>query len=131
MEWLLTLVPIALVVLVCGGMHMVMMRGMHGSHHAGHDGQLPPTNSEDDASMGHPVRLVRSSQQADCGERDRVAELQEQIASLQREVDALRPRTSGRRSDLAAGVARDGRESAWRNDSRSRSTLGGFDDDGD
>ncbi len=32
MEWLFALLPIGLVVLVCGGLHMLMMRGMHGGH---------------------------------------------------------------------------------------------------
>jgi hypothetical protein len=39
MDVLVSLAPVALIVLVCGGMHFLMMRGMHGGavHRNAHD----------------------------------------------------------------------------------------------
>lgn len=69
MEFLVALAPIGLILLLCGGMHFFMMRGMHGGHEtgAGHEG---------DSGLGS-------------GESpDRVAQLESQVARLQREVEA-------------------------------------------
>lgn len=69
MEFLVTLAPIALILAACVGLHFFMMRGMHGGHgatsdHAGHSG----LGSEDSP--------------------DRVAQLESQVARLQREIEA-------------------------------------------
>lgn len=69
MEFLVALAPIALIVLLCGGMHFFMMRGMHGGHEAGpgHEGH---------SGLGRE------------DSPDRVAQLESQVARLQREVEA-------------------------------------------
>jgi hypothetical protein len=75
MEWLLTAIPIALVVLVCGGLHMLMMRGMHGGHAHGGDAHSGASSDLHGATHeGH-----------DAG---RVARLESQVASLRQELEA-------------------------------------------
>ena len=69
MEFLVALAPIALILLLCGGMHFFMMRGMHGGHEAG-------AGDEGHAGLG-------SEDSA-----NRVAQLESQVARLQREVEA-------------------------------------------
>ena len=130
MEWLLSLIPVALVVLVCGGLHMVMMRGMHGGHDAaaGHGGHLSATDPENEA---RPIKLVRRSGQADANEANRIAELETQVASLQEEIDAMltyrrRPDNGGSFERVPASHHSD---VAWRNDSRPGAAQGGSDDD--
>jgi hypothetical protein len=67
---LATLAPVALIVLVCGGMHFLMMRGMHGggAHGDAHDmhGNQPTTSGAGDAEK---LRQLESE----------VASLREQI----------------------------------------------------
>jgi len=133
MEWLLTLIPVALVVLVCGGLHMVMMRGMHGGHDAaaGHGGHLSATDPENGARPERPIKLVRHSGQADANEVNRIAELETQVASLQEEIDAMltyrrRPDNGGSFERVPASHHSD---VAWRNDSRPGAAQGGSDDD--
>ena len=121
MEWLLSLLPVALIVLVCGGLHMIMMRGMHGGHgtHAGHGGHQSATDPENGARAVRPVRLVRHSGQADANEANRIAELETQVASLREEIDAMLtdPRRPGNGSNFGR-VAAHHSDVAWRNDSR-------------
>ena len=129
MEWLLSLAPIALVVLVCGGLHMVMMRGMHGGHDAaaGH-GDHPP--AENDARPERPVRLVGSGQ-ADASDVNRIAELETQVASLRDEIDGMLtyPRGWGNGSNIRGADASHHRDVAWRNESLPDAVQGEFDDD--
>lgn len=133
MEWLLSLIPVALVVLVCGGLHMVMMRGMHGGHDAaaGHGGHLSATDPENDARPERPVKLVRRSGQADANEVNRIAELETQVASLQEEIDAMLTyrRRPGNGSNFGRATAPHHSDGAWRNDSRRGTAQGEFDDD--
>ena len=133
MEWLLSLAPIALVVLVCGGLHMIMMRGMHGGHDtaAGHGGHLSATDPENDAMPERPIKLVRRSGQAESSEVNRIAELETQVASLQEEIDAMltyrrRPDNGGSFERVPASHHSD---VAWRNESLPDAAQGGFDDD--
>lgn len=69
MEFLVTLAPLAVILLVCGGMHFFMMRGMHGGHAAqsGHEGHTGLGSGDS---------------------QDRVAQLEGQVARLQRELEA-------------------------------------------
>jgi hypothetical protein len=134
MEWLLTLLPVGLVVLVCGGMHMLMMRGMHGGHDAapGHGGHLSATDPEDDARPERPIKLVRRSGQGDASEMNRIAELENQVASLQEEIDAMLtyPRRSGNGSNFGRVAAPHHRDVVWQNESPTDASQGDFDDDG-
>src|SRR3990170_813058 len=111
MEWLLTLIPVALVVLVCGGLHMVMMRGMHGGHDAaaGHGGHLSATDPENGARPERPIKLVRHSGQTDA------------MLTYRR-----RPDNGGSFERVPASHHSD---VAWRNDSRPGAAQGGSDDD--
>lgn len=67
MEFLVALAPIALILLLCGGMHFFMMRGMHGGHEAGHTGH------------------------AGSADPDRVAQLENQVRRLQEELETRGP----------------------------------------
>ena len=133
MEWLLSLAPIALVVLVCGGLHMVMMRGMHGGHDAaaGHGGHVSATDPANDARAVRPVRLVRPSGQANASEVNRIAELETQVASLRDEIDAML--TYRRRPDNGGSFERvpapHHSDVAWRNESLPDAVQGEYDDD--
>lgn len=69
MEFLVAIAPIALILLLCGGMHLFMMRGMHGGHAAG---------------AGHGGHSALGSGDSP----DRVAQLEGQVARLQREIEA-------------------------------------------
>jgi hypothetical protein len=69
MDVLVNLAPVALIVLVCGGMHFLMMKGMHGGHEAG---------------AGHEGHSGLGSEDSP----DRVAQLESQVARLQREIEA-------------------------------------------
>lgn len=68
MEFLVTLAPIALILGACVGLHFFMMRGMHGGHGAG---------------AGHEGHSGLGSE----GSPDRVAQLEGQVARLQRELE--------------------------------------------
>lgn len=72
MEFLVALAPIALILLLCGGMHFFMMRGMHGGH---------------GAESGHEGHTGLGSE----GSLDRVAQLESQVSRLQRELEASQP----------------------------------------
>lgn len=76
MEFLVALAPIALILLLCGGMHFFMMRGMHGGHGASHEG---PSAADDP---------------------DRVTQLESQVRRLQHELE-----TRGPNADAAAEPA--------------------------
>jgi len=134
MEWLLTLLPVGLVVLVCGGMHMLMMRGMHSGHDAaaGHGGPLAAADHDNDLRPERPIKLVRRSELADANDVDRVAELENQVASLQQEIDAMLayPRRKGNGSSIGRIAAPHHSDVARRNDSRPRRAQGELDDDG-
>lgn len=78
MEFLVALAPIALILLLCGGMHFFMMRGMHGGHEAGADHE------------GH------SSSEGS----DRVNQLESQVRRLQEELETRQAGTPGRSGDL-------------------------------
>lgn len=70
MELIFSLLPIAVILLACGGMHFLMMRGMHTGHGAGHEGyQGNATDSTD----------------------DRVAQLESQVSRLEEELAASQP----------------------------------------
>ena len=69
MEWLLGMLPLGLILFACVGLHFFMMRGMHGAHRAGHEGQSG-LGGEDSP--------------------DRVAQLENQVAQLQQEIKASR-----------------------------------------
>src|SRR3990167_6861259 len=93
MEWLLTLTPVVLVVLVGGGLHMLMMRGKHRGHDtaSGHGGHLSVTDPND---CGPKLeRLVepgvRRAQRPDGTNGDRVAQLERRAAALQQEIEAM------------------------------------------
>jgi hypothetical protein len=70
MEWIVSLLPIALILLACGGMHFLMMRGMHSGHGAGHE--------------GHQGSVTGSTD-------DRVAQLESQVSRLEDELAASQP----------------------------------------
>ena len=93
MEWLLTLIPVGLVVLVCGGLHMLMMRGMHGGHDtaSGHGGDPRVIDLDDHVTqMGRRVEpRVARSRRPDGTDEDRVAELESQVEQLQQQIEAL------------------------------------------
>lgn len=76
MDVLVSLAPVALIVLVCGGMHFFMMRGMHGGHGAGREGHSGLRNEDSP---------------------DRVAQLESQVKRLQQEIQA------SQRNDASAG----------------------------
>lgn len=87
---LFSLLPIAVILLACGGMHFLMMRGMHSGHGAtreGHQGSV--TGSTD----------------------DRVAELESQVSRLEDELAASKPAglrvANDNRRDRVASSARD------------------------
>ena len=113
---------------------MLMMRGMHGGHDAavGHAGHLPATDPEHDAKLERPIKLVRRSGQVDPSEVDRVAELENQVASLQQEIDTMLayPRRPGNGSSFGRVAASHPSDVAWRNDSRADTAQGEGDDDG-
>jgi hypothetical protein len=71
MDVLVNLAPVALIVLVCGGMHFLMMKGMHGgaAHGNAHDmhGNQPATGTTD----AEKLRQLESE----------VASLREQVAA--------------------------------------------------
>src|SRR3989304_8821261 len=93
MEWLLTLVPVVLVVLVCGSLHMLMMRRMHSGHDtaSGHGGHLSVTDPNDRGPKLE--RLVepgvRRAQRPDGTNGDRVAQLERRGAAVQQEIEAI------------------------------------------
>src|SRR3972149_7279249 len=93
MEWLLTLGPVVLIVLVCGGLHMLIMRGRHRGHDtaSGHGGHLPVTDPNDRGPKQE--RLVeperRGAQRLYGPNADRVAQLERQAAALQQEIEAM------------------------------------------
>jgi len=67
MEWLVTLIPIALIVLGCGAMHLFMMRGGHSGHSgvAGHHGAHAQSSAQDpQARIAHLERQVDGLQRA-------------------------------------------------------------------
>lgn len=91
MEWLVALVPAALVVLVCGGLHALMMRGMHGGHrvagvHGGHHTSTDPREQTLSKVQASPAGGEDNLHGRD---GDRVAELQRQVTELQQEIDAM------------------------------------------
>jgi len=69
MDWLIGVVPIALVVLICPLMMIFMMRGMHG---------------------GHADSAARHDAPAD----DRIAELEQQVSELRSERDQKREKAA-------------------------------------
>jgi Protein of unknown function (DUF2933). len=79
MDVLVSLAPVALIVLVCGGMHFLMMRGMHGgaAHGNAHD--------------------MHANQPAASGTADaeRLKQLESEVASLREQVFASRKGTNG------------------------------------
>ncbi|MDP2673890.1 MAG: hypothetical protein Q8Q00_03175 [Dehalococcoidia bacterium] len=93
MEWLHALIPVALVVLVCGGLHVLMMRGMHRGHDtaSGHGGHLSVTDPNDRGPKLE--RLVepgvRRAQRPDDPNGDRLAQLERRAAALQQEIEAM------------------------------------------
>ena len=115
MEWLLTLIPVVLVVLVCGGLHRLKMRGMHSGRGtaSGHGGHLSVTDPNDCGPK--PERLVepgvRRAQRPDGTNRDRVAQLERQAAAFQQEIEAMLgdPQKAGNVATLHHddGVSRD------------------------
>ena len=74
MEWLLTALPLAIVLLGCVGMHFFMMRFMHGGHGSG--------------QQGHSVAGVATP-------GDRVAQLEDHVRRLEQELDASRGTSAG------------------------------------
>jgi hypothetical protein len=73
MDVLVTLAPIALIVLACGGMHFLMMRGMHGgaAHGDAHDMHAnQPASGDADA--------------------EKLRQLETEVASLREQVAASR-----------------------------------------
>lgn len=88
MESLVSLLPIGLILLVCGGMHLLMMRGMHSGHGAGHENHHGnPTASAD----------------------DRVASLESEVSRLEEELAASQPAglravNHGRRDPVASSA---------------------------
>lgn len=77
MDVLVSLAPVALIVLICGGMHFLMMRGMHsgGAHGSTHDmhANQPATGTTD---------------------ADKLRQLESEVASLREQV-AFRKGTNG------------------------------------
>ncbi len=130
MEWLLTLVPIAFVVLVCGGLHMLMMRGMHSGHDtaAGHGGHLPARGPSDSGPIAERLLEpeVPGARRHHGAGQDRVAELEEQVASLQQEIDAMLtyPQKTGNNRGPARIIALHHNEAAWRDDSEAETSQG-------
>jgi hypothetical protein len=118
MEWILSLIPIALVVLVCGGMHLLMMRGMHAKHgsaspHDGRHGQ----ESLRMQGLPRPTQLTRDSQALDGSEAARVAELERQVTELQQQIDEMLTYPQRAGSDSPGRVTTRHAHDAWRNDS--------------
>jgi len=72
MDLLVTLAPVGLILLVCGGMHFVMMRGMHGGAADGN---------------AHDMRANHASGTADA---DKLRLLESEVASLREQVDSAR-----------------------------------------
>jgi hypothetical protein len=91
MELIISLLPIAVILLACGGMHFLMMRFMHSGHGAGHEGhQGSATGSTD----------------------DRVAQLESQVSRLKEELAASQPNglriINGKRRDHVVPSLLDG-----------------------
>ena len=89
MEWLFTLAPIGLVLLVCVGLHAFMMRGMHGQagHGGAHDmhGDQPATGA---------------------GEAERLRQLESEVTSLREQVAAVGKGSNGTGSAAVDGADR-------------------------
>ena len=99
MEWILPLLPIALILLACGGMHFFMMRGMHGGHGAGHEGHQGSATETTD---------------------DRVAQLESQVSRLEEELAASQPGALR----VVNGARRDPATSSMRNNTSGDSGRG-------
>lgn len=80
MDVLVTLAPVALIVLVCGGMHFLMMRGMHGgaAHGDAHD--------------------IHENQPAGGADAEKLRQLESEVASLREQIAA--PHGEQDRQDL-------------------------------
>ncbi len=123
MEWLLTLIPVGLVVLVCGGLHMLMMRGMHSGHDtaSGHGGHLPVADSDDSGrELERSAKpRVQRTQQLDTASGDRIAQLEKQVEALEQEIEAMLgdPPKTVNGSNLRRVAALHPENGAWRNDS--------------
>ena len=123
MEWLLTLGPVVLIVLVCGGLYMLIMRGMHSGHDtaSGHGGHLPVTDPNDRGPKQE--RLVepgvRRAQRPDGTNGDRVAQLERRAAALQQEIEAMLgdPQKTGNGSYLGRVATLHDDDDASRNES--------------
>ncbi len=93
MEWLPGLLPFALIALVCPLMMWLMMRGMNGEHGSGAHGAHSPT--EDDVAS-----------------RQKLAELQQEVAELRKELaapaDAAPAGTANAGLQSSTGSERDG-----------------------
>ena len=89
MEWIFSLLPIAAILLACGGMHFLMMRGMHSGHGASHEGRQGSATERTD---------------------DRVAQLESQVSRLEEELAASQPGAhlvvNGDRGDPVTSSAR-------------------------
>ena len=123
MEWLFTLIPVVLVVLVCGGLHMLMMRRMHSGHDtaSGHGGHLSVTDQNDRGpKLEHLVEPgVRRAQRPDGPNGDRIAQLERQATTLQQEIEALLgdPQRTGNGSYLGPVASLHHDDDASRNES--------------
>ena len=123
MEWLHALITVVLVALVCGGLHMLMMRGMHGGRRtaSGHGRHLPVTDPNDRGPKLE--RLVepgvRRAQRPDDPNGDRLAQLERQAAALQQEIEALLcdPQKTGNGSYLGRVATLHHDDDASRNES--------------
>jgi hypothetical protein len=89
MELIFSLLPIAVILLACGGMHFLMMRGMH---------------------SGHGANQVGHHGSATDGTDGRVAQLESQVSRLEDELAASQPGAlrvvNGNRRDPVASSPR-------------------------
>lgn len=85
MEFLIALAPIALIVLLCGGMHFFMMRGMHGG-----------------AEQGSTHDMHGNQETTGSGDKERLRQLESEVASLRDQVAVSRKGTNGTDPTLIA-----------------------------
>lgn len=85
MEFLVALIPIALILGVCGGMHFFMMRGMHGG-----------------AENGSKHDMHGNQEMTGTGETERLRQLESEVASLRDQVAVSRKGTNGTDPTLIA-----------------------------
>ena len=78
MDVLASLAPVALIVLVCGGMHFLMMRGMHGG-----------------AAHGNAHDMHANQSATGSADAEKLRQLESEVASLREQVAASRKSTNG------------------------------------